>query len=170
MFCFLVRFNFCDETGHMRAPRENRFMSKKNAAQEIKEIVAWLKTRKNIRRNVFYAAMSLLAFWFLAGFFMPFSFQREACVRQILNGEAPSSLWRWHPAVALRASSGRDALLEGSQRAMSLGANSGDIEPWLPGLAWASAICPHDGKIQARCVMAFTLNYALGHTKNDVSE
>lgn len=145
-------------------------MPKKNAAQEIKEIVTWVKTRKNIRRNVLYTVMSLLAFWFLAGFFMPFSFQREACARQILNGEAPSSLWSWHPAVALNSLSGRDALLEGSQRALSLGADSGAIEPWLPRLAWASAISPHDGKIQARCAMAFTLNYALGHLENDVSE
>ena len=86
-----------------------------------------------------WGSLGLLTIWLILGFFIPFDFQTQACLEDLRSGNAPQSLWAWHPWLFYRAQSERSELLDEASKAASLSSSPAQLEAVAPRLAWA---CP----------------------------
>jgi hypothetical protein len=93
----------------------------------------------------------------LAGALVPFDPLAGPCLEQLSDGRAPSSLWRYNPMVQLRLAKGRDALLQRSRSALSLGQPLDAARAAAQELAFANACRPRDP--QAAALLAWAAYY-----------
>jgi hypothetical protein len=124
---------------------------------EIKEIIFFLKERVapvlwKYRRPIIITGTSALSLWLLIGFFIPLDTPDPACLQQIMEGEAPSSVWRWNPIVFGRMMGKRDAIEARSVERLKMGAPLAEAHAAAEELAWTNALLPKEGRIAALMV------------------
>lgn len=114
-------------------------------------LLTWISAH---RKSLEISAALLVVLYLLAGNLVPFAGESQTCYQQLLNGDAPSTLWRWNPWVLFRIDANRKTLLARAQNALSLGQPLDAAASVAPDLAWANACRPKDPQVAALLVWA----------------